>query len=902
MSSEESSSAGDSGQRGLVAGTQIGPYRLESEIGRGGMGSVYRALDTKLNRTVAIKFLSDELADAAARRRFQREAQMASSLNHPHIVTVYDVGEFEGRQYLVTELVGGGTLKAWLQSQQRDWRDVLELLTGTADGLATAHDAGILHRDIKPANILITKSGYAKLADFGLAKLAEQPAPLDDATRSITDELTGRGTVVGTIAYMSPEQASGKALDARSDVFSFAVVLYQALAGRRPFEGATDLEVLQRIIHAEPTPLPPEVPFAVRAVVEKALAKDPDRRHPSMHDFVSDLRRLMRQSAEISEGRAVTPVPAPSRRFKWAAVAALLVVLLAGAVAALLPLFRSKMSSAPSTKQYTQLTNVDSAIDPAFSPDGRMLAFVRGTSTGVQSTGDPTEIFIKVLPNGDPVQLTHDGLPYKGQPRFSRDGSRIAYMTLETSGFNTWVVPVIGGQEPRRLLTNAMGVNWISDKIILFSYMTGKGVTMGLATSTESRSDQRTIYVEDGIMNHNSLLSPDGKSLLMNAMEADGTWEECRLAPFDGSAKAKRVGPKGCSRIAWSPDGKWMYFSADTGSGSHIWRQRFPDGNPEQITSGTTEEEGVDVDPDGRSFVTSIGTFQDTIWVHDSRGDRQITSEAFSFQPTFSADGKKLYYVVRTAGGLLSAYGGLWQTDLETGKRHRLLPDFQMWFYSIARDGRRVLFAAEKGTGNPGIWLAALDGSSAPRKFTSTPGLSAFFGANGDVFYSVLDEGFGTVYRVNEDGSNVRKVMVGMLNDVSPDGRYLAVSAPAGGTDTGGGTGLTAAYPVAGGTPTPICVCGNRAGDAPQPVAWSADGRLLYISLVGGQKVYAVPLPPGQMLPTLPAGGVRSPEDMAKVLGAKLLPVPGEFPGPNPSLYAYPKFTSQRNIYRVPIP
>ena len=159
----------------LGPGVQLGQYKIETAIGAGGMGTVFRAVDTKLHRPVAIKFLSDELADAAARRRFQREAQMASSLNHPHILTVYDVGEFEGRQYLVTEFVDGGTLKNWAQQQPRNWEDVAQLLTGVADGLATAHQAGILHRDIKPDNILVTASGYAKLADFGLAKLEDGP-------------------------------------------------------------------------------------------------------------------------------------------------------------------------------------------------------------------------------------------------------------------------------------------------------------------------------------------------------------------------------------------------------------------------------------------------------------------------------------------------------------------------------------------------------------------------------------------------------------------------------------------------------------------------------------------------------------------------------------------------------
>src|SRR6202140_3425249 len=236
----------------LAAGTQVGLYRIESPLGEGGMGVVYRALDTKLSRPVAIKFLSDDLADADTRRRFQREAQMASSLNHPHILTVHDAGEFEGRQYLVTEFVDGGTLKDWAKSEKRTWRQTVELLTNVADGLAAAHAAGMTHRDIKPANILVAKSGYAKLADFGLAKLTYTTP--EDVTRTLAAEPTRPGMIVGTIAYMSPEQASGRPVDAGSDIFSFGVVFYELLAGRRPFVGASELVVLQTIIHGAAQP------------------------------------------------------------------------------------------------------------------------------------------------------------------------------------------------------------------------------------------------------------------------------------------------------------------------------------------------------------------------------------------------------------------------------------------------------------------------------------------------------------------------------------------------------------------------------------------------------------------------------------------------------------------------
>jgi tetratricopeptide (TPR) repeat protein len=306
-----------------LEGRRLGAYRIESRLGAGGMGEVYRAVDTRLNRPVAIKFLSSELATSSARRRFQQEAKMASALNHPHILTVHEAGEFDGRQYLVTELVDGGTLKAWAQAEGRPWRQIVELMIGVADALAAAHTAGILHRDIKPDNILVTTSGYAKLADFGLAKLDERATPAATA-QTVTAGETQPGDVVGTIAYMSPEQAAGRPLDARSDIFSFGIVLYELLTGRRPFTGATDLEVLLRIINDAAEPLEGDVPPALRMAVDKALENDPADRYPTMRDLVVDLRRVARQSEAVA---------APSASVRtYAAVAAMAVVLVVAAV------------------------------------------------------------------------------------------------------------------------------------------------------------------------------------------------------------------------------------------------------------------------------------------------------------------------------------------------------------------------------------------------------------------------------------------------------------------------------------------------------------------------------------------------------------------------------------------
>ena len=855
------------------------------------MGTVYRALDTRLNRPVAIKVLSNELADADARRRFQREAQMASSLNHPHILTVHDVGEFEGRQYIVTEFVDGGTLKDWAKAEKRTWLQIVELLTGVADGLAAAHSAGILHRDIKPANILVAKNGYAKLADFGLAKLTE--IPQGDATRTLTDAHTRPGMVVGTIAYMSPEQASGKPLDARSDIFSFGVVLYELVGGKRPFTGATELEVLQTIIHGTPAPLAEGVPLALRLAVAKALEKDPADRYQSMRDMVVDLRRLARETPPT--------VRAPHRR-GWGIAAGLI---LAGGMAALW--FRPGSPPAgPPRLEYIQLTNfADSAVAPSLSPDGSILAFIRGEST----FEGPGEVYVKQLPGGEPVQLTHDGRIKEGPVAFSPDGTRLAYAEI-SAGQATWAVPVLGG-EPARLLANSSGLSWImpapGQLRVMFSALTGEGIHMGVYESSESRAEQRTVYLPSSVngMAHRSFLSPDRKSLI--AVEMDlGSWLPCRLVPFDGGSAGKHVGPTPaqCTDAAWSPDGKWMYVSANTGDGFHIWRQRFPDGLPEQITSGATEEQGISFAPDGRSFVTSVGSRQSTIWVHDGEGDRQITSEGFAYLPSFSADGKKLYYLERSRANQRFVSGGLWVSDLATGKRERLLPDAFMEHYSISSDGQRVAFLKLDDAGHSPLWIAPLDGSSPPRLLSSLDSVRALFSPSGEVFFVASERGTNYLYRVQADGSGLRKVVpdpILFLYDISPDGKAFAAWE--------GKTSSVAVYSTDGSSRTFLCSgCGtageeNR-GVTPPLVHWSRDGKYLYLHTTASRETFAVPLRPGQFLPSsFPSSGIRWARDgFAALPGARALPQERAFGGPDPSVYAAPRVSTHRNIYRIPAP
>ena len=873
---------------------QVGTYHLLSLIGMGGMGEVYRARDQKLGRDVAVKLLSGDVADPAGRRRFQREAQTASSLNHPHILTVHDVGEVDGRQYLVTELVDGGTLRDWAGAEPRSWRAIVELLVGVADGLASAHDAGILHRDIKPENVLVTRSGYAKLADFGLAKLHDEA----DRVRTQTD--TRAGLVVGTLRYMSPEQAAGRPLDHRSDIFSFGVVLYELLSGRRPFGGDSDIAVLHAIARETPDPIDGQLPPGLRNVVEKMLEKDPADRYQTMRDVVVDLRRLVRQTgaSPVMTGRPRW------RRWNAATVAPAIAVLLA-LIGGAAWFFRSE--PAPETdragRQYTQLTDfVDAVVSPALSPDGRMLTYIRGDSTFLARG----EIYVQILPGGEPVQLTSDGLQ-KMSPVFSPDGSRIAYTALGKSmhDWDTWTVPVLGGA-PRRWLVNASGLTWMpstgATSRVLLSELTGHGMHMALAATTEGRLDAHRVYEPPDAagMAHRSVVSPDGRWALV--VEMSFAWLPCRLVPMNRTAPPRTVGPAGapCTYAAWSPDGRWMYFSANAGDGYHTWRQRFPDGRPEQVTAGTTEEQGLAFFPDGRSFVSSIGADQNTVWLHDSNGDRQITSQGYAYQPRLSPDRKRLYYLLRSG---ISTHtwvtGQLWVTEIESGRHERLFPDLLIEDYTLSLDGRRVVFTAVADDRHFPVWVGELDGSSPPRRVGDVKASRAVFGPAGDVFFNA--RGVPGLHRINADGTGLETVLRdvdGWLYDVSPDGRWAALG-------TGGPIGF---YSLDGGPVVPLCsACSTLGaedrGITPYVVSWSRSGRFLYLHADSTTRsTYAIPLQPGHSLPMLPPRVQPSVEEVATIAGARRIPQSRAFMSDDPSVYMFMRATSHRNIYRGPVP
>jgi len=820
----------------LAAGVCLGPYRIESKLGEGGMGEVFRAVDTRLGRAVAIKTAHEQFS-----ARFDREARAISSLNHPNICTLYDVGP----NYLVMELVEGETIATRLKRGPMPIDMVRHYGVQIAAALVVAHAKGIVHRDLKPGNIMIAKSGV-KVLDFGLARSGQD------------ETITASRMVMGTPAYMAPEQREGKPSDTRSDIYSFGCVLYEMLTGGR--------------IGSERRRIPSR---QLERIVSRCLEPDPARRWQS--------------AAELERELAV-----PRKRRRALYAAATVAALLAGVALA----WRFGGAHRPVTfaSEYVQLTNFnDSATAPALSPDGRMVTFFRG---GAYFLGSG-QIYVKLLPDGESKQLSFDS-NVKYDPVFTPDASRVAYtgLSMTAGSFDTWTVPVLGGP-PARLMVNAAGLSWIGPDRVLFSeIMAGTTLHMGIVTAKESRAEERAIYfpAHERAMAHYSWLSPDRGWVLIVEMNGLGDWQRCRVVPMDGNSAGVQVGPQGaCMAAAWSPDGRWMYLNVRVDGSTHLWRQQWghgaPQGDPEQITFGPTEEEGLAMAPDGKSLIASVGSRQSSVWTHDAAGNHAVSLEGSARSPWLSPDGKRLYYLLRKSAS--SDVSELWRRDLLSGKSDPLLTGQRIMDYDVSRDEAKVAFTVHMGDESQ-IFLAAADRSSPPR-LVVRGGDEVSFGA-GQLFFRQVGGKADYLARVQEDGSGLTRILetkTTEIGGVSPDGEWVTVA------DVGSVPGefvVGVRHLAQRKICTGVCY-----------VKWSPDGKYLYVSpssrfsrSESTQPTYIIPIPHGVELLDLPASGI----DLAnkqQLAGLQSIPQGNMSPGPDPQTYAFTTAAFQGNLFRIPL-
>ena len=789
-----------------AVGERIGQYQIQSPLGAGGMGEVYRALDTQLNRTVAVKFLSPHVVDPTMRQRFQQEARMASALNHPHILTVYDAGEIGDRQYLVTELMDGGTLADWPRDSTRTWRQVVELLVGVADGLATAHEAGILHRDIKPANILLTKSGYAKLSDFGLAKLAKPVSP-DEATRAPTKDPTRPGMVLGTVPYMSPEQALGKPLDARSDVFSFGLVLYEQLAGRRAFQGKSDLDTMHAVAHDHARPLPAEIPVGLRMLVEKAIEKDPVDRYQSMRELVIDLRREARRPIEPAT-TSVAPAPA-RRRGVWA-----IVVLsnVAVAAAAWLLLTGSRpdttgpdLSNPLTNARFTPLTDfAGDELDAVLSPDGKFVAFV-------SNRDGQFDIWLSQIGSGEFRNLTNGKdpalpAPVRG-PGFTQDGSQVWFGG--GSGRRMQVMPLMGGALRPYLNERGVTVAWSPDGRRLVYNTRDSGDPIFVADRDGANARQIFIGANAGVHNHFPVWSLDGRSILfVSGSPPTGELDIWRISP-DGGQPERLTTHNSVVGYPTPIDMRTvLYVAADAAGGPWLWALDLDRRQTRRISLGLEQYTSISASADGKRLVATIANPTSSLWtvpildrVAEERDARPLSLPSVNASTPLYA-GTSLFYLSSGASGR-----ALWRS----------------------REGSVTEF-----------WRAGDD------PLLASPGLSK----SGRVAIALRRSGKLRLHVLSADGAEVQPMTDAI--DVrgsagwSPDEQWLVT----GGSD-GTGDGLFK-IPLGGGEPVRLVK-----GQALDPI-WSPDGSVIVYAgpNVGSQAPLLAVRPDGTPIP-LPSMQVR---------------------------------------------
>ena len=767
------------------------------------MGVVYEAEDESLGRHVALKFLPDDVAhDGLALERFQREARAASALNHPNICTIHEIGQHEGRPFLAMELMKGQTLKHRIGGKPMPVDEALEIALQVADALDAAHAEGIVHRDIKPANIFLTKREQVKILDFGLAKLVQAAGASPDPAGATVDAvdremLTSPGTAVGTVAYMSPEQVRGKVLDARTDIFSFGVVLYEMVTGVLPFRGETSGVITHAILAQEPVSplrLNPEVPAKLEDIINKALEKDRDLRYQSASDIRTDLKRLRRDtgSGRISSmaGTAVQDLaPAPGTtssvtiaaqpsssalaRNKYA-IAAVCVLL---AVAAFVAYHFWSGSSAPSgPAKISQISHWDKPMDGArLSPDGHAVAFsspVAGIS----------QVFLMLSSGGEPLQLTSDEGD-KSVDSFSTDGTEI-YYRRSGGRDEVWAVPALGGSPSRVASGNSLVPS--PDGASLF-YL--KSENRGIFRTSRAGTAEEKVYSFDSstFAPAEILPFPGGNHLLvLTSNPIYSISSSFHVYDLDVSGRsAVDVGavPGFPFDATWGEPGKTVLFSRTVNGLTNIWKYGLKDKALTQMTFGTGPDFSPMPDPGGKGIYFVNGKYSGFLTAYNVRSKQQtdIASENAT-QPAISPDGKRVMYVTIPA----SDRNELWSANIDGSGRVRLATGKSLATAAFAPDSFHLAFLEAEPEAPDKIYVAGADGSG--RRELTWPVKTVqnvIWSADQKTVYLNGQEAGATVsgiWRESADGSTPEKLVegCGLVFVAAPGGQYLLTLTPSG--------------------------------------------------------------------------------------------------------------------------